>query len=160
MQFSNYGYEMTKLNSKNTRLLIPTSISVLLIIVCIGLLKSQYKPNHEIAIAEQYIRFLSTNKIEDAYKLTDKSINLGITIEQFANNPDVKMLVNKKYAIKFNSCWPYQSYGNKIRRLILNRSIQSDNLYIDFSCNSILVTIVLIFKNGDWKISRSYSHSG
>lgn len=120
---------------KKNHIVIAFLISVIFAVLY-SITKIQYYPRELILKSKQFIQLLYENDLQTAYQLTSKRGSLRLRSPQLfkeAIERDVRRFIKaKRIKINYESSYPYQSYGNRIRRFFTGREIEEKQKNLHF----------------------------
>lgn len=114
---------------------------------------TQIKPRR---IAHEFHQLLKSGNFQDAHQLTVKSGFVGRTPAELATIAKRHCLNADHFAYTF----PFQSNGNRLRRWILGKEVEMDDVSVEFDGPCLLEIRIHHMDDGAWKISYFASHAG
>ncbi len=137
--------------------------------------KIPYYPKGLIVKSEQFIHFLNKNDLKSAYELTTKKGNYynfssPQLFKKVVNRQAYKFIKAKDISVIYRSNFPFQTYGNRIRRWFTGRELNPKQRNIDFLIHvdgKTNISSGILFEvrwelqvNKNWQISFFQSHAG
>ncbi|WP_434777820.1 hypothetical protein [Neisseria sp. Ec49-e6-T10] len=155
---------MNLINKKKP--IIYLSLATLLTIIsimCFYWLKTEYKYQEAQNVTEAFLSTIQQNNYEQAWHLTlGKKSLLGNDFISFQRNMNRQLCTNKKLTI--TSSHPYQSNGNRLRRLLTNKTIDMPSIGFRLRSTetpSCLISIEMRQNaKGEWRIYNFQSTAG
>jgi hypothetical protein len=128
----------------------------------------EYVPHEPIAVSKQFLQLAQTGDFQAAHALTVKNGDVGRTLEQFESKIKYQLAIDAvgtrpdRRDIKFNEDYGgRQSYGNRLRRWLMGRKIDPEQLVIDYTVEGMPFSVTLVnTDDGIWRISDFQSHAG
>ncbi len=122
-----------------------------------------YIPPKPLAMSRHFIELAEAGELRDAYLLTNQGALVGKTptafevnirrqfaIDAFPEHREIRLLY-------MNS--GFQSYGNRLRRWLLGRKLDADQVSFDYVVGGLPVEIQLVSHDGEWRIAHFQSHA-
>ena len=158
-------------------LLPPFALLLVLASVVYWLKNIQHVPSDLVIQSVDFINKLNDGQLKSAYNHTTKKGELFNSLEtfkqktekEFFNHIHLPDTNNKEMLIQYQSTFPLQTYGNRLRRKITGKKVDMDWISLDFflffktkkGAQSVLPfeTRWRLEQNGAWKIFYFQSHA-
>lgn len=152
------------MRSRAARILLSLSALGVALALGVGYLLSHwlYVPPEPVAISRQFIDLVQAGDLSEAYLLTtqrgfvgatpaefDAKIRHELGVDSFPTHRPIKM-------IRVTS--GPQSYGNRLRRWLLGRTLDPDEISVDYYVE-ISFEVRLASHDGKWRIVYFQSHA-
>jgi hypothetical protein len=129
-----------------------------------GLARLSCSPDAPWTISRNFIDFVQAGKIADAYALTDRRRSVGRDLAAFDANIRHQLAIDafpshRNVEISRNRS-DLQSCGNRLRRWILGRKVDPDQISIDYDVGLPFEIRLTSDDNGHWRIIFFQSHAG
>jgi hypothetical protein len=118
-------------------------------------LKQQHVPTRQLEVAENFVSLIRTRRLSEAYELTMKARMELPTTEPF------EMFAPRQVCGSFAlvEIFPFQSNGNHIRRRLLGRNPEMEEVNVQYYGECAFRVTVRRGKDGDWKVYKFGSHA-
>jgi hypothetical protein len=129
-----------------------------------GLSRFSCSPDAPWTISRNLIDLVRAGKISDAYALTDRRRSVGPDLAAFDANIRHQLAIDafpthRNVEISGNYTG-FQSCGNRLRRWILGRKVDPDQISIDYDVGLPFEIRLTSDDNGHWRIIFFQSHAG
>lgn len=142
--------------SKQKSLTAITALVVLLCIAGLAWLRQPYNQTPARQAAEQFHALLKAGQFEQAFALTAQHGLTGNTVT------DLKAIASRHCldASVFKYTFPAQTNGNRLRRLLTGRTVEMEQVSVEFEGTCLLEIRLRQAKNGAWLVVYFASHAG
>ncbi len=142
------------MNKSTTALAALTA--VLLCAFCAWWLRAAHFPVQAVQVAHTFVLHLEAQRYPQAYALAVAGGGVGRSVEQF----ETFAKSQRCSATRIVSTFPYQSNGNRLRRWWAGRSVDLDEVVVEFDGACLLGVKVQRNASGAWRVVRFASHAG
>jgi hypothetical protein len=119
-------------------------------------MKSEHIPEEPIALARGFLQKLRAQQFDDAFEVSVKRGFVGHTPDELRTVAERELCSANRWV----SISPFQSNGNRLRRLLLAREIEMPQVQVEFEGGCLLGVTVRRQKGGGWRVYRFASHAG
>lgn len=125
-------------------------------------LHQRYVPPDAIAAGERFLSLVKAGNFAEAYSLTTQDALPGRTLEQFEFNLRHRVAVD---ALPAKAEWRgvrggFQTYGNRLRRLLAGRKLDPDIIGLEFEAGSPVEIRLQSSPDGKWRVTYFQTHAG
>ncbi|GKS77369.1 sugar:proton symporter [Acidovorax sp. SUPP950] len=118
--------------------------------------KSEHKPQEAIQVADGFLGLLEAKQFGQAFELTVKHGHVGANAEELQAISARELCKLDRLA----STFPFQSNGNRLRRLALGTEIEMPQVQVEFTGACLLgITLRRTAQDG-WRVYRFARHAG
>ncbi len=137
----------------------------------IGLSSLQYYPGEMKSTAIRFSKYLRDYNVTEAYKLMHPNSRAGKKYKIFKGMLDRSIYRTKSHLpslthVKYRSLFPFQSYGNKLRRWVFNSNLRINKYEVEMfffrGLNDKIpmgIRVTLMRYSGGWRVVRTYLHA-
>ena len=144
----------TKFHRKQILLFV---VTVLIVLIAIWL-KSQHQSSTAISAAKQFIQHLQAKEFNQAFILVKQPSLAGSNLQAF------EIIVKNQFGDctlnNVASVFPFQSNGNRLRRLFTGKPIEMAEITVDFAGSCLFSVTLHHQENGLWQVFKFQSHAG
>lgn len=119
-------------------------------------LKSEYTPSGAVQVSEAFIQKLEAKQFEQAFELTVKQGYVGRTPNELRDISGRELCKIDRRA----STFPFQSNGNRLRRLVTGMEVEMPQVQVEFSGACLFGVTVRRTAGNTWRVFRFASHAG
>ena len=132
--------------------------AALLIVFLVIWLKSQHQSSTAIYTAKQFIQHLQAKQFNQAFILVKQPSLAGTNQQAFEDI--AKKQLGDCTLNKLSSVFPFQSNGNRLRRLLTGKPIEMAEITVDFAGSCLFSVTLHHHENGQWQVFKFQSHAG
>ena len=132
------------------------AIALPLLAVLAVWLKSAHTPAEAIRVAEEFLQKLEAKQFEQAFELTVKQGYVGKTPSELQSISNRELCKIERRV----STFPFQSNGNRLRRLVSGKEVDMPQIQVEFSGACLFGVAVHRTVGGTWRVFRFASHAG
>ncbi|EMO20916.1 hypothetical protein LEP1GSC168_0473 [Leptospira santarosai str. HAI134] len=143
--------------------ILSTVIFLSLCLLFVALKNIQYKPTEAMSVSDDFLNRIATNKLDQAYALTNENAIVGTTFDQFQTNVRREWWIrdNSNCDFEIKSIFPEQSYGNRLRRYLKNgKHIEPALLIFGYEPCGDFQILLRQNRNGQWKVVNFQRRAG
>lgn len=118
--------------------------------------RSAHTPADAIEVAQDFLRKLEAQQFSQAFELTVKQGYVGQTPEELRDI--AKRELCRIDGLAYTA--PFQSNGNRIRRLIAGREVDMPQVQVEFTGQCLLGVAVRKTSDNTWRVFRFARHAG
>jgi hypothetical protein len=122
-----------------------------------------YVPLPPIEISKNFIDLIQAGNLDDAYLLTNQEVSVGSSFAAFEANIRYQMAIDAfptNRPVKLIGTHSFQTYGNWLRRSIMGRKIDPDQVSVDYFIGLPFEVRLRSNDKGEWRITYFQSHAG
>ncbi len=122
----------------------------------------EYIPKDGRSVSDRFLKSLATNRLEEAYTLTNENAIVGTSFERFQKKVGKELGQGRltDCDLSISDSYPKQSYGNRFRRFWNRSSVEVDPLHVEYDPCGIPFRISLrLNRSGEWKVVNFQSHA-
>jgi len=128
-----------------------------------ALVTSSYVPRAPLEISRNFIDLIQAGDLGGAYLLTDQGAAVGSTLSAFEANIRRQLRIDvfptDRPVELIGTRGGFQSYGNRLRRWILGRKIDPDQVNLDYFFGPPFEIRLRSNEIGEWRITFFQSHA-
>jgi hypothetical protein len=117
-----------------------------------------YAPPEAIAVASRFIEDLQNDRIDDAYKLTDRGADIGKDERAFAANEDVVSLSSSRHPVFLERAGPATSRARRLARIVRGHRVEPESIYVYFTVGAPFLVRLRYTQKG-WAVSYFEVHA-
>ena len=128
-----------------------------------ALARSSYVPRAPIEISRNFIDLVQAGDLGGAYRLTNQEVSVGSSFAAFEAGIRHQMAIDAFPAnrpVELIGTHGFQSYGNVLRRWIMGRKIDPDQVSVDYFIGLPFEVRLRSNDKGEWRITYFQSHAG
>jgi hypothetical protein len=140
-----------------------TAAVILTIGAAYALVRLRYLPREPLEISRNFIDLIQAGDLDRAYLMTDRGAAVGPTLAAFQANIRRQLGVDlfpMRRPVELIGVHGFQSYGNRLRRWIMGRKIDLDQVTCDYFVGLPLEVRLRSDDRGRWQITFFQSHAG
>jgi hypothetical protein len=122
-----------------------------------------YIPPEPLAISRRFIDLVQAGDLPAAYLLTNRGSYVGTSLATFEANIRYQMAIDAfptdRPVLRIERPSNPQTYGNRLRRWLLGRKLDQDQISFDYSVGGLPFEVRLAFYEGKWRIVYFQSHA-
>ena len=149
---------MTRTKAKANRIIIIAMLLFAISLLASFWLKSAHKPALAIQTAQQFLAHLQAKAFNNAYALTTHNGLVGKTALELELITKQQLCSEKPLHFAWTA--PFQSKGNRLRRLLSGREVEMTEVIVELENSGCLMSFTLRRTNDDWKVISFQSHAG
>jgi hypothetical protein len=118
--------------------------------------KSEHTPAVAMQVAQDFLQKLEAQQFSQAFELTVKQGYVGQT-------PDELRAISKRELCRLDRLaytFPFQSNGNRIRRLMSGREVDMPQVQVEFTGQCLVSVVVRKTAGNTWRVFRFARHAG
>ena len=146
----------------------PITLWIVLAVVAVGavvvglLLRTvPAQPRQAIRTAEKFADCLKTQELPQAYQLTTQRGDVGKSFTDFQKVVGQQWPEGTTGPVQRLAVWPFQSYGNRLRRWLRGQEVEMPELHVQFSVGGVPFEVRERYVGkGEWKVSYFQAHAG
>jgi hypothetical protein len=122
-----------------------------------------YVPRAPIEISRNFVDLIQAGDLGGAYVLTNQKAAVGRSLAAFEANIRHQLAVGESPTnrpIKLIGTHSFQSYGNRLRRWLMGRKIDPDQVSVDYFIGLPFEVRLRSNDTGEWRITYFQSHAG
>jgi hypothetical protein len=122
-----------------------------------------YVPRAPLEISMNFIDLIQAGDLDGAYLLTNQKVSVGSSLAAFEANIRHQMAIDvfpNNRPVKLIGTHSFQSYGNRLRRWIMGRKIDPDQVSVDYFIGLPFEVRLRSNDRGEWRIAYFQSHAG
>ncbi|MES2934547.1 MAG: hypothetical protein V4805_13785 [Pseudomonadota bacterium] len=119
-------------------------------------MKSEYTPVEPIRVAQEFLQKLKEEQFAQAFELTVKHGYVGRTPAELQEISQGQLCKVERMV----STFPFQSNGNRLRRLVSGREIEMPQVSVEFAGDCLLGVTVHRTKSKEWRVFGFANHAG
>jgi hypothetical protein len=152
------------LRSRRSKVFLRAAVLGILLAIGAGYVLShwRYVPPEPLAISQTFIDLVQAGDLSAAYLLTDQRGGVGATFAAFDANIrhqlGIDSLPSHRPTQMIGVVSGPQTYGNRVRRWLLGRELDPDQISIDYWVG-LPFEIRLAIYEGNWRIVFFQSHA-
>jgi hypothetical protein len=139
-----------------------TAAVVLTIGAAYALTRLRYLPREPLKISRNFVDRIQAGDFERAYLMTDQGASVGRTLAAFEANIRHQLAVDAfpmHRPVELVGAHGFQSYGNRLRRWIMGRKIDPDEMSCDYFVGLPFEVRLRSDDRGGWRITFFQSHA-
>jgi len=149
-------------------LAVPAMTAALMIAAALVYLMTSvpYRPPEAVRRAEEFVSAIVSAEMERAYTLTSREAPFGNSFQEFVAAVDAEIGAREIVSIRVRDAWPFQSYGNRLRRWLTGRQVEMPEISVDFLLETDAEGSLLPFEvrqtylgNGTWAVTYFQVHA-
>jgi hypothetical protein len=122
-----------------------------------------YVPRAPLEISRNFVDLIQAGDLGGAYLLTNQKATVGSTLEAFESNIRHQLAIgafpiNRPVKL-IGTQNGFQSYGNRLRRWIMGRKIDPDQVSVDYFIGLPFEVRLRSNDTGEWRITYFQSHA-
>ena len=149
---------MIRTKAKANRMIIIAMLILTMSLLASFWLKSAHKPAQAIQTAQEFLGHLQAKAFNNAYALTMRSNLVGKTALELELITKQQLCSEKPLLFAWTA--PFQSNGNRLRRLLSGREVEMSEVIVELENSGCLMSFTLRRINDDWKVISFHSHAG
>ncbi|MDP5239258.1 hypothetical protein Q9Q94_06940 [Uliginosibacterium sp. 31-16] len=129
---------------------------ILLSGVFLGWVKSEHSPEEAVQVASSFLKMLEESHFSQAFELSVKQGYVG-------DSPEALQAISARELCKVDrlvSTSPFQSNGNRLRRLVMGRDVEMPQIQVEFSGACLLGVTLRRTARNEWRVYRFARHAG
>ncbi|QDK24913.1 hypothetical protein [Leptospira weilii] len=124
----------------------------------------QYEPIEAMSVSNNFLNLMMTNKLDQAYALTNENAIVGTTFDRFQikvrQELDTDFLKNKNCDFEIKAVNPKQTYRTRLSRYLNGSKAEADLLNVEYyPCEVPFQISLRLNRNGNWKVINFQSHA-
>jgi hypothetical protein len=139
------------------------SIAIMTIGAAFAVAHLSYVPRAPIEISRNFVDHIQAGDLNGAYLLTNQKAAVGSSLPAFEANIRHQLAIDvfpTTRPIKLIGTHSFQSYGNRLRRWLMGRKIDPDQVSVDYFIGLPFEVCLRSNDTGEWRITYYQSHAG
>jgi hypothetical protein len=141
------------------------ALVVLMLALAAAATRIQYIPSEAVGLSKVFVELIRVGELQKAHDLTVKDGGVGRDLTEFIDK------VRRQWpgrdgdarpgVAQVRGVWPFQSYGNRLRRLISGAPAGHGETRVDFSVDGVPFEVRVIHRGDQgWRVRYFQSHAG